>query len=1047
MKVKLSPAQVEKSYVYRGPLHVTTFGEDKKTALGQGYKLSGFDLEKINLGSISPKQIYLKLSPGEFSSNGIAVKVNSPIEIYIPPFLRGSTSPRGVAVYAYTLSSINTEDTYIEYGFPDQIRPHHALLGFLFYPAPGTSDALKNEDARTDDDFPMWMPVQGGKLSNLANPGSSFQASSEMTFVDWTGSAVSSAANVTLTHSGALDSVTIGYELNSSIPIGVNSLLFASGKLMVEGADYHLDGPGRAIVWSKDYSGNLQPYFTGSWGVEAIDISSGSFDTIHSDDITFRIDQPFDGMADSIISIPDNANRTARESSGILVFGNGFLLGPDRYKWEKDKGYIRVNKSNSIYGTDESVSVAIEYVSVVGFRNMAGVDLVTYESSPKAYAPGNASYQTYSRTVNVSTGDANSLQVWVDGRLCFADHIGANSDTDAFARGLTGSNTIQKYVSMYGVDSFELGVQPFGVMRSSDSLQRLGQPENAAFTTLYAKRVVAARFNTAKSHSEYYPLIIRPDSFDALDEASNPNLAGITDSIFNFVGGAPTYPGSYWGSLSSPRHWDVISNDSEFYDSSGFNQNYFLTIDSFMGYHKTQSSDHIYPGYNSYDPRMPDKRRSVFGVMRMSIDLLSDIPEGTGTSIEAADELVQDSTGILPGAQIRGNRGAKLTDDYGLYRTTPDVDGLFSDENPIVTYAGLDAFLSRWMDSFGAILENSGGSKEYLREMGIDYETLLGELTGNIQSAFGGLLRDNGAALANSGIETSDTLVEVMEKLMDIESSQRQAFGWGFGYMWTNRFFDMESGTFHHISYNKNRYPSGPFWNKSGQRFYEFRLDPGEWKYNQKRTVPGLWSEWGPFKHGMYLGHIDFLRPDEIVDGPLFDLTASITFQSSYWGGTGTPNSHADPKGLIVMPEDGNNGLPLKGGNNNWDNVEGVYGSNKSAVHNYMCNLGPIRRIYGSKPETETYDRNSIFHNTDHYINWCKLRDDDGISNEAAAKLAHNFTYITPEGQTRDKFGFRILGNYKCWEEPVSFFLFGPTRHRKPKYLSGNSSENYFVIS
>lgn len=1036
MALQLGPGEAKKSFLYRAPLHAGTFHFDRVIATGQGCKLEGFNLVSMTLGTGIEGELLVRLSPGKFVSKGIVVDVSSETDIHIPRFWETESSVHGLAIYAYTDSPFqNAEDVYIGFTWVNSLQSRHALLGQVYFDYDGDDSLLDNLSHRTNKDYPTWLPAPDAMMSRVSKPDEEFTVATMALPVSWqSGTAKSGEADIAITPPVANVSVTMGYEVNSTIPLTSDyHMLFASGRLLVEGLDYFIDSPGRAIVWSTDYSGQVQPYVTGSWGISSYDVISGSFDVFATKGMSFRYDSPFDGNAGSEVKIPSNMNRDSLTGE-IMVFTNGFILSPDRYDWNKKTGALVIKKKNGGYITDNSNSDAISFISVVGFTNNLGVDSVINQDPFTLYVD-KTEYVSYSSTKYAAVGSQNSLQVWENGRLCFADHGLASSDIDMVSAGMTGSNLRQNYCLSIGPDKFEISADPMLAIRSTESSAHSSYFVSSP-AKVYSGVVVASRFSTANVGFEYRPLVIKPFSFRGLDEFDN--AAGSDVAIYNTY--SPAFAASTWPSWSSPRHFDGATTASEFFGGTGFNGNYFVTYDSFMGFHTPEDGDHIYPGYDG-QARWPDKYRSDFVTFEVSVDLLSDVPHKFGRSVLAGKTLTQDNDNPDSGYNTPPKGRVKLTDDYGLYRKLVTEDEFFSDLNPIESYAALESVMYKWLDTFGAYYEKSNGDKIYERSLGLQYDA-----DGAISSAFAKFLSSNTQLIL--GVEPPNTLVDVIESVAAIKASRPRTYGWGMGYMWGNKVFNLEDGTFHNNNLSKYRYPGGPY-KRYKLVVKEYRH--GRYAVNDPHfgTSSGSAIQGGtryPFNSGTYFGNVGYLNPKYVTTGSFNELLENRTYNSTVWNAGGSADTST---GLITNESHGDGGYP-RGDHKNWNSARGTYTDKKGSVNNFFCNVSPLRNVRGAVPHTYS-SKGGLFHNKDYYVDWSKHYSQDGTNGSENLKGVPKVSYwlenINISGY--DKFSLRTYVAYGCSVEPISFFVMGDTRYFKPNYAGHSTSisdENYFVI-
>lgn len=1050
--VSVPEGNYEKSFYYDVPLVSEAVSSDVKISLGQGFKLEGFRLLSVkNSGGYN-----LELSRGSFVSNGIAVEIKEPFTIDIPD-AQDSYIEEGqpaVLIFGHTDNAIVNSPVTISYKhhIPGNdvtgLNPSDALIG-VFYPKVNSTDVYFNaSDGRDTKDW-KWFPSSNGKISSFASPGKDLHAHFEELGTQWTKTTLltaDTASDVLFTVRDVITDLDWAYRVDLGHPSDddQNHMFFCNGRLLRDGVDYIRESPGTLLVWGKDKAGDAtykeNPYFSSSNGIDSTELTSGSFCSILSENISWRHETAFNGLESNVIHLPANSLDGTRDGTlDHLVFADGFLLPPTRYNVDRNEGKVEIKPhtefetgSDSLYasrwinesiyyddgtgnGGNNSLSSAslISHITIVGVENLVGVDAINDGSrDPSLYDfdETDSAKVTHSTTKFIGYANSNDLQLWVNGRLSHPDHMWANSSTSSFSiypATQSTDNERQDWANERGVDKVEIGSLPMETRRDT------GYASYYNITTTFSSEafnsLTAVRFGSSGKQKERLHILIRPFSFEELTDVTS----SVGRAIFNYpYNGDPLLSSGYaansdqTGYASDPRHysWENLENNlhvNEFFNSGGFNSNYFVTYDSLAGFTTDPEyplSGYLMPGYDETSGKWPVKENSVFGTS-LRIELMSDVPTGVGPAFQGSKEISSDGVigDNLNANDPIGNSNTILTNEStGLYTKDVNVEDFFSDLNPIMSMASVDSFVNKFAETFGFFIDRGDGTRDIFRDAGTQYdmEFALGEII----KSFGAQL--NAGAKQSFSITDTSSVTEVMDKLSSI-NLQLAGYGWGMGYMWSNAFFNMEDGTVEGHSWDEGRHLKygdqhwGHRWQHGDNRGWFSTQHPqvpsnNPVNYNlgkysndyyhetSDRTIPYGSSSPEEVQYGMYFGHKGFLRPDK---PPVFSNEQAF-WQSEAWRST-NGFDHADrDSGLILIPPGDHtdkcypangNGVyrfKVRDGYNTAQRADsdscGVLGSGKTrglhyrlgdrtylskkgSVHNFNIHINPMHQLYSFK--------------------------------------------------------------------------------------------------
>lgn len=1033
--------------------------------------------------------------------------------------------------YAYKVTTAGASDGGISFvNYKNVLGSAIDLDMIKVYPVEQERDAASRRR-------PKWIAMPSGKLSDFVTPDSSFKVHTRTVplgthwdnvsptnpwnyYVSLSSVVVPDVTIESETVSGTAN-ITVGYSVYSNIPIDNDHqhLLFVAGKLLRPGLDYHITDPGRAVLWARDmdaaglaYTEVTNPFYTGSFGVTQLEMITGSVDIFASDKILFQSDHMvyMTGSAEIQIS-PNHIGKLQGSQAAILMFADGRMMSPDKYLVHTESGKISVLHER--YNAPGVTTTSLEstfYTDATGANipirvSAVGVETAYVENLIRGRAQFRDAAVSYSSLNFVSHGNQNNHQFWSDGTLAFGDHIFSNYDTYSPAILHYGVYTPQLFAFLTGSDRVDLSSFPLEVYSRPLLRSEVDLPAGAIPET-HSRMLTHVLFESAAAGIDKTRIIRLPRRFGQLDEVTPaPSVYdGITLSIYN---SPSTTFASSWQSYAlpplnikpSPRHFDKSDSLHEFAnDSKIFNGNYFVTIHSLMGYGPLVTDDHVYPYFENVPAsgQHPHKEDSVFIKASLKVDLLSDVPEGTGDAIGSAINLTQVNTAGETQFQDEAKdvTGTSFFDpDTGRPTLSVSESTYMSQQNPIVSYAGLESMMMLWADALGLVSEDVDGKRSILRKAGVSHNNNF-----TVNTAYGSLLSSFAKSLL--GINDQDSLVTVVEKFLDYRAKVGIGLGYGSGMMWGSCAFDLENGKFEFKPLEAERYP------RSGQPPYternrltdpngvyreyhddfstnrtnystnathwgrktQSRLDEGwckipsgggdpeitdilsrnrsDSRYNGKSGY--AWYTFDapdrsvPFDYGWYAGNVGFVRPNKDLEDDK-ETYRSHLYQSTPWT---APYAQANRgTGVIEFNYLGDDGYPAKPGVNNYTSGKAVYLHRKGLRNNIICFMNPMRELHGSKFTTWREDANSSFHSTDYYYHWGDTAP-ESAANGPHPKCVEYFEY-------KDGFlAVRPYVNYSHFVEPVYFFVLGQCRGLAPRFAghsegaTGQREENFYTV-
>jgi hypothetical protein len=1100
------PGNFAKSFYYDEPLHSEAASSDVSLSLGQAFLLEGLQLKEATYSD----GYAIRLSPGSFVSNGVAVEIAEEVLLQIPQEVvySGATRIPSFFIYGYTDNGSANSPVHVSFKLGG-LMPAEALIG-VFYPGVVSAEAIFNaDDNREAVKTWKWMPAPSGKITSLTTPNRDISAHFDDLGKQWTKTDINVIdADPDVSFFSTYD-WAYRYDMKLPTDDDLHGMFFSNGRLLIDGVDYLRESPGTFLVWGKTVP-VANPYFTGVEGASAADLTNGAFACLFTENITWRHEEAFNGEDNSTVQIPAGSLAGVRSGSiSCLVFTDGFLLSPDRYTLDTDTGVIAIKprvdfNGDSYFVSDQpytdsgfllNAEAVISHITVVGVKDLVGIDNVANEVVVDGVEP-------VSSTSFLGVPGSNDSQVWVNGRLTHPDHGWSNTSHSAFdiyPDSEATENGRQGYSGELSVDRLQVGALPLTSRKLTEYAAYYAFSQTN-YTEAY-NSMVAVRFAGAGTGQERLLIKIKPDSFEELDLIGS-FLNHVGRAIFNapYLTSSGTLSSDHWAATSDPRVFFNESVGEEFtYPGSA---NYFVTYDYLMGFTTDPvfpTVGYIMPGYDVDSGKWPVKGNSVFS--RLRVELMEDMPPNAGLALQGAIELKADGDigGDVNNREPRTSADTSLKSATGRYDKHVDPSTFFSDLNPMTNLAAVDSFMNKFAESFGFVLGGGGQNKELMSAAGVTYDSI-----GAILKSFGAQLGDDTRRTFSIG--DTDALTDVIEKMAGLGLSDI-GFGWGGGYMWSNQFFDMETGTFSHDPWSAvHHYRNNDYvyaWHYEDRRNVNFTSNKSVnvWGGHTSQAYSDSFKHVGAtnnmradlYDKGFYSGNVGFLRPDEPPLG------------SAVWPFNGPDNTWADTNGDlldggIVRPSSsypgtsrgprGRDGVPSKypnsesssaGITNYEEHTDGgwlggdsdvcsykshfrvgdrVYDHNKGTIHNHHITINPVHQLYDLGLSHYTEEKEGFFGNS---------RADILQTQMQYTRDLRRFTHFFKE--KNDKFGFNIYGhnmsldiaghgryngteytngsNYWGMSNILTqFFIFGPTNTSTPLYVnSGNSTENFYTSS
>jgi hypothetical protein len=741
----IDKALINKSIAYGERYTSETFNKQHSALFGECFVVSGFALTDLS----SDGNFSISLGPGVFSSRGILVQITSETTLTLA---EAPTTPK--LLVASTEDNSPDTPVSIDILSPNDVTENMTTLGYYTPP-------LNFEDIATG--------AFGGVRSHFYRPAS-HHALNEL-------AADMSTGMKTESHLGTVVQASLvgaDYRVESSgIPLASedpNLLVFFRGCLLEEDTHYYIESPGTLLIRggvTLVRENGVDLTFDANYAHAFVDL-------VYSSDFLFRQKYTYSTpTGDYMLGIPQAfLDQYAKGTFEAIVFANASstvgstLLGSDRctpstQNNSRDSVTVAPRAGFTVtqdgFVTEELSPQAIAEFTVIGVRGMGGAStLVREDGSTTPQLPivdGNRGHLTlaanYVETRIPYKVESGELQVFVDGRLCPCDHFKVNN----IASTTPNLNSVggARYSSDKNSSAIELGTQPIHYSREQGN----------AHTPLDFAVVDSLNFRPSYLAPRTRDLTYGSDTFGGLTEAiSTP---GIPEALFNLAGN---------------RYFDDYgSNQFEFADSTGlaFNGNYFVTYQSLAG---------IDTDTGLVDGPI-DVSASLFTSLAMSVTMFSDVPLGVGLSMEAAHQLnhaaddganpagwfFEDETTIRK-VPTAADGSALINSATGLYDIQVDPDNFFSENNPIVTYAALDAYLQPWMDSFG-FYDTATAPRAHKRNAGVVYDS-----SGEITSSFSDLLNNNVVLPGKSLVQTLDIIAsKVAGEKVPIATAHGHAYG------------------------------------------------------------------------------------------------------------------------------------------------------------------------------------------------------------------------------------------------------------------------------
>ena len=747
---------ITKSIAYGGRYTSETFNSHHKALYGNNFVVSGFALIDI----VETSGLDIKLGPGVFCTSGIVVQIISDTTIHV-----GEVPNTPKLLVASTEDNAKDSPVSLDLLSPADVTEKMTIVGY--YTPPLVLSESINTGAYGDARKAFYRPAAHNSLTEMASDVSS----------------------------GLKTESILGTDINAGIQAGVNFrvhsktiplasedpnlLVFYRGCLLEEATHYTIESPGTlllkagvTLVTENGVNMTFEQSYTNAF-----------VDLIYAPDFLYRYTYAFvtpeTPGEDYKISIPQQfSEEFSKGVFEVLVFVNtafdtgSTLLGSDRYVPVISNSYSTSRDSikilprldslniNSGYVTEEITPRAITSFTVIGVRGLNGGTILAREDEDQLLpiVDGNGAHPGSTTKHFLETRipykvEAGDMQVFVDGKLSPCDHFTVNLMHPDAAPDLSDIAG-QRYVSDKNSSSIEIGTIPIKYA-AEHSLAHNGNQE--------FRVVDSINFRPNYLSPKTRDLTYGSSTFSGLKEAKD--TPGITEALFNSLPG---------------RHYDTYTSTFEFAGAQGaaFNGNYFVTYESLAGIWDQSTS----------------ASTSLFETLTMSVSMFYDVPLGVGLSLEAAHQLnfaaasggndagwfYEDST--TPRREAGDVDNVSMVDPTsGLYNLQIDSDRYFSENNPIVTYAALDAHLQPWMDSFG-FHEGKQAPRTYLRNAGVTYDS-----EGNTLTNFSDLM-DAGSVTPNR------SLVDVINDISGTIAANKIPIATAHGYAYGGRIINLTKG-------------------------------------------------------------------------------------------------------------------------------------------------------------------------------------------------------------------------------------------------------------
>jgi len=800
---------VEKSVPYGARYNSSNLNQGHKIIYGESFLIDGFILEDIkevnSLGESTPgANLTIKLSPGKFSSDGVLISIK---ETVVFSYTESPRAPKVVVAY----TNDNKEDTpvIVDMISPVSVTNKMAVIGY-YYP----SSITLNESSRkslSSGQFPSYRSSTRARMKDLAAMVSNGTQIFSRKAIDFAASRV-----------GAFYRIFVD---NIVLAKGDHRILvFFMGGLLEEETHYVIESPGSILIRATESLGRVD----GS-DITFADYADAFIDILFSDDFVFRerhgFLSPEDGGNNKLKFGKNNKEYIINGEAYPFIFSNdrvqvggGTLVGFDRYSLsEYSEGgdereslelYKRPgweNELNNGWTSDEYVASAIATITIIGVKALQGsqthyreANITGALSLPVVYK--NAAHATdevqYVDSKIPYMANTGQLQVWVDGRLCPSDHFYANhlnctASTTPHYDDKTGK---QFYINDLSAGSFEIGTIPVVTSRFASQTH----------TSSQAKTIVSAVLRPNYLLGKTVHAFDGSATFAGLEESIGS--PGIAEAVFN---------------EEVVRHWDPTPADSEFYSTSlgTFNGNYFVTFESLAG----------------MESGAPSASLSLLTTLTMSVGMFSDVPIYTGLALSASSLINYSTNGYLKlKTPPKGYNDELLTSSTGLYTVgSIEPDEFISDKNPIITYGGLQAFMSNWADALGFANAPDVTPREYDFSAGMSYSA-----SGEVKSSFAGWLANR----EELGLNKNLSLVQCIENVVRGVGTTEFTFGYSHGYAFGGcviNLYNGKIGRFEGSSNTAKRHPDDTEF-KNGIYFGNIGFEPPYKVFTNSSAIAGI---------------------------------------------------------------------------------------------------------------------------------------------------------------------------------------------------------------
>lgn len=649
----INPAFVTKSVELAAPYSAFTFNRHSKFLFGSNVVIRGFFLKSLDSSGTG---LTIKIGPGAFLSNGIYVEVNTDTDLVLD-----FTPENPYLIYGFTENprdpkrqpvAVTSSDVIIDLASAENITPGYSIIGEI---APAT---IVGQHA-TSQQLVRYVPFAHHSVDEVVSDVKGGIIATE----SFRGDALEVVSG------GTVRAKLTQGPLSLAFP---NAIVWANGTYLTPSENYTIESPESITT-------------------DAISANSDVLDVIVSDDIKWQITYPFSftGTTPNITVFPfvDNEANYVRDGrQAVLVFGNGLLLSPTRFRYSSDRLSVQILPNGSNQWVDAAGN-SLSSISIVGVQGLRA-----YESLGVSNLPA---------VVNAAVGDAAAikvpvpyfpasgmLQIFCDGKIA-----AVNRGWNAILPSTPFPDTF--YVRESAAGSFELAKEPITASENNPP---------PSWTEETVTEVVMVSFDASYRNNVYYVTQEAPNAFQYLDDILG---TGIYEAVFDTRG--LRAGGSSGASVP------------EFAESPP-GQNPFITLYDIIGKDV---------GNAGADPR------DVTILRYANLDYLGDVPNNLGSAVSAAYTIQYGASTLLGNASGFAPRAKDSDGNDITQNSTVTPDKWYSSRNPVMTLAGLDNYndnLFRYLGVFDRNFQDGGQAGANFVRFGGDLAKIGGVTTDSLMA-------------------------------------------------------------------------------------------------------------------------------------------------------------------------------------------------------------------------------------------------------------------------------------------------------------------------